>query len=1307
MTKSDVAGDPYRVGALEAFVYPARDLFKPGEEVFLAAVVKKVGGGRVEEMPVRWVVRDSQATHYFEENAALNNAGMCETRFLLNPSARTGSYSVSLLVGKDLEVGRTTFRVEEFIPQSLKVDINVKSENIRPGTSLVFQVQGRNLFGNPAGGQPVAANAEISYKSFRPSGYPGFRFENSRFSFQTQKETLADASLDEQGLIQYETPIPDKTVPHGLLNARLYAEVQEKGGRAVAVVKNVEIADKPYFLGVKQTLDAFSSLETPTRFEIASLDRRGNPVTVRDVEVFIVRHGYYNIYQKARWQNGGKYDSQDYQDIVFRKHITELKGKTLFSYKHETLGSYEIIVAQRKDNVSANLEYSVAGAGDVDVDLEQADQLQLQWGRESYKVGDTAELSINAPMAGLLMLTVEREKVLYRQFVRLTRSAQVVKIPVKEEFLPNAYAVGMLFKTYNDADPSLPVKAYGALPLRVEQDSARLKLDLRVPDVISPDSSIEVEVRSLASVEEGYVTLSVVEEGALAITGFSVPSPSNFFMRKRGLTVDSFDTFSLVMGTLPNLKSDLTVGGGEDVPSDKHLNPVQFRKRKTVAFWSGLVKLQGGVTKISVPTEGYNGSLRFMAVASSGDRVGEKEISREIFSPVILQPTVPQAIAPEDRLNIPLSVFNKTGKKQTVTLTVKAEGPLTLRDPPVRKVELEPDEETFFDFRVEAGGELGAAALVFQAQAGEIRISQRENLAVRPASAKETVSRQGVLAKGRSVRLDTGSLNYPETQSGQLLVSAYPEAEHMGHFDYLLRYPYGCLEQKVSVAFPQLYIGPITQAVAPFLHRPAREKAFVKEAITEVERRFKPNGFDLWSNYLASPYLTTYVTHFLVEATQSGYQVRDAVYQGALKNLEEHVVSLLRPNLSDENLFNACYGLYVMAEAGKALKESMEYTKTNLLKENNNILSWLYLSAAYGKIGDKDGAMALLSSKKDLVFPEEFAWWGNPYMTDTSAQAILAATLLDVAPSHPSLKIYLDSLTQKARNANGMNTHESAWILKVFAKLFKEDVTRAVNASVKVNDRETPVGGRSATLPMKELAAATVTLNNKGDGPLYYSLYSEAYPKRSDFDRPASAGITVERTLLNKEGNPLDLKTVRQGDLVVQKVIVNTNQAGNVVVVIPFAGGLEIENPRLKKTEGLEWIPDNDVSSEPTDEPEGGYEGGSEEGNQEDGDDQGSSEGEGEDEGGGGYVDDEEREAPSRRAGGSSSEPKDDIDIREDRVLIFTDFQGRGGQRTYFLAFRAVFPGEFRVPYVFAEDMYRVEKTGRSESRQLFISPRE
>ena len=44
-------------------------------------------------------------------------------------------------------------------------------------------------------------------------------------------------------------------------------------------------------------------------------------------------------------------------------------------------------------------------------------------------------------------------------------------------------------------------------------------------------------------------------------------------------------------------------------------------------------------------------------------------------------------------------------------------------------------------------------------------------------------------------------------------------------------------------------------------------------------------------------------------------------------------------------------------------------------------------------------------------------------------------------------------------------------------------------------------------------------------------------------------------------------------DLVVQKLEVVADQPGNVVLVLPFSGGLEIENHRLKKIEGLDWIP--------------------------------------------------------------------------------------------------------------------------------------
>jgi hypothetical protein len=42
--------------------------------------------------------------------------------------------------------------------------------------------------------------------------------------------------------------------------------------------------------------------------------------------------------------------------------------------------------------------------------------------------------------------------------------------------------------------------------------------------------------------------------------------------------------------------------------------------------------------------------------------------------------------------------------------------------------------------------------------------------------------------------------------SSKLIISKSPIAEFSKDLNYLIRYPYGCLEQTVSAAFPQLYI---------------------------------------------------------------------------------------------------------------------------------------------------------------------------------------------------------------------------------------------------------------------------------------------------------------------------------------------------------------------------------------------------------------------------------------------------------------------------------------------------------------------
>jgi len=146
-------------------------------------------------------------------------------------------------------------------------------------------------------------------------------------------------------------------------------------------------------------------------------------------------------------------------------------------------------------------------------------------------------------------------------------------------------------------------------------------------------------------------------------------------------------------------------------------------------------------------------------------------------------------------------------------------------------------------------------------------------------------------------------------------------------------------------------------------------------------------------------------------------------------------------------------------------------------------------------------------------------------------------------------------------------------------------------------------------------------------GAAYYSLSTRGVKTSAAF-RPERSGIEITRTLLTRDGQPLDATGAKQGDLLVCRVTVKSTNGtmNNVVVQNLIPSGLEVENPRLKSSETFTWIT-GELSA------------------------------------------------------------CTNVDIRDDQVLYFVELQG-DRELTFYTLLRAVSPGVYQQPPVFAEAMY-------------------
>ena len=88
------------------------------------------------------------------------------------------------------------------------------------------------------------------------------------------------------------------------------------------------------------------------------------------------------------------------------------------------------------------------------------------------------------------------------------------------------------------------------------------------------------------------------------------------------------------------------------------------------------------------------------------------------------------------------------------------------------------------------------------------KFADATEISVRPPSTLQKVTGSGSIAGGSTQKINIGLSDFiPGSTDYSLVVSRSPALELGEQFRYLVQYPYGCTEQTVSAAFPQLYYG--------------------------------------------------------------------------------------------------------------------------------------------------------------------------------------------------------------------------------------------------------------------------------------------------------------------------------------------------------------------------------------------------------------------------------------------------------------------------------------------------------------------
>ena len=258
-------------------MYLDRGVYRPGDTARIVSLVRNADGSLPPDFPYFIVVNDPTGREFMSYRVSTKSEEAMNAVDIAIPDyAPTGKYSLVARVGEDYIIGRTTFQVEEFMPDRIKVDVVTNKKEYSPGELVEAEVTGTFLFGPPAANNKVAGHITIEPYDFSPDNWSSYSFSDYERSFSRMDTDLPDTILDEQGKFTYAYIIPETFTPASALKGLIAAGVSEAGGRAVYNYEEIIIYPYPRYIGVRPEFEGYAKPGDSCRFSLIAVDRDGH-----------------------------------------------------------------------------------------------------------------------------------------------------------------------------------------------------------------------------------------------------------------------------------------------------------------------------------------------------------------------------------------------------------------------------------------------------------------------------------------------------------------------------------------------------------------------------------------------------------------------------------------------------------------------------------------------------------------------------------------------------------------------------------------------------------------------------------------------------------------------------------------------------------------------------------------------------------------------------------------------------------------------------------------------------------------------
>ncbi|MDD3626682.1 MAG: alpha-2-macroglobulin family protein, partial [bacterium] len=831
----------------KVYFYPERPVYRPAQKVqfkmFFRDKVDSLTYSIPSDKEFKIVINNPNGEKVYEKKIKTNEYGSVNDSFDLADEASLGWYNYLVYDSEGKQVynygygyygysQNQAFRVEEYKKPEFKMTVNPVKSSYIAGDELEVNVDVKYYFGE------AVKNGEVEYWIYQSQFYIPYwyyypykwYYEDNYYygnyygqgTLYKQGKTTTDSKG--QALIKFKSAELKYDA-----NYTVKVRVTDKSRRMIEGTTTVKVAMAEYSISLNTDKYIYKPGDK-VLLNFSGKDILGNPVPFEG-EIKITKYVW-------RDKKG------EYVDLLTEKIKTEKNGSGVYEFETDEKGNFYVTITakdRKGRDVIANRSFYVADYTYNEYFNYQT--LNIILDKDSYEIGDKGTAVIQSPFNECWgILTFEGDGILGYKMIKIDTNTSIVDFEIKDMHSPNFYislnvikdnkinaitknvvvppkkkfldisiaSDKQVYKPGEEAEIKVTVKDGNGKPVICELSLGMVDSSLyyiqeefaedlkkfyfnRIWNQVRTNNSFYIYYygRQSIDMEDGSVSRTAGGEGPA-----NAPKPVATSVTMEVSEKSAADALGFVQDN-----------GGEKEPEIREYFP-------DTAFWNPVLVTDAdgvSVIKIKMPDTltSWRTTVRGISLET---QVGMSTHEITTFKPLLVRLQLPRFITQDDHLTVSGIVHNYLKTEKNVRAELTATG-VKLETGASQKYNIAPTDDYRFDWMILAE-KPGEAEFILKGLTDEESDAMKLKIPILPHGLKRFDNNSGVIKDGEEKIVLT--VNIPETailEASELniLTTASLAGTMFDSLEYLIGFPYGCVEQTMSRFLPDVMVAQTIQ----------------------------------------------------------------------------------------------------------------------------------------------------------------------------------------------------------------------------------------------------------------------------------------------------------------------------------------------------------------------------------------------------------------------------------------------------------------------------------------------------------------